>query len=67
MIATAGGIVKSRTIKRIPKEEKWSEDNLRRVKWAPWKRHEGMRKLIGKCQKELKICLLYTSDAADDM
>eukprot|EP00973_Karenia_brevis_P005583 762742-Karenia_brevis.AAC.1 len=25
---------------RIPKEEKWGEDNLGWVKWAPWKRHE---------------------------
>eukprot|EP00973_Karenia_brevis_P039931 5512044-Karenia_brevis.AAC.1 len=40
-IATVDGIRKSRTIKRRPNEERWGEDCLRRVKWAPWKRHEG--------------------------
>eukprot|EP00973_Karenia_brevis_P062009 8624313-Karenia_brevis.AAC.1 len=41
LVATVDGIKKSRTIKRIPKEEKWGEDCLKWVTWAPWKRHEG--------------------------
>eukprot|EP00973_Karenia_brevis_P094081 12420629-Karenia_brevis.AAC.1 len=41
LIADEEGIRRVRSIKRIPKEEKWSEDNLKWVKWAPWKRYEG--------------------------
>eukprot|EP00973_Karenia_brevis_P013555 1840926-Karenia_brevis.AAC.1 len=41
LIATVDGTRKARTIKRIPKAERWSDDWLRWVKWAPWKRHEG--------------------------
>eukprot|EP00973_Karenia_brevis_P018495 2535040-Karenia_brevis.AAC.1 len=41
LVATVEGVKKARTIKRIPKEERWSEDCLKWVKWAPWKRHEG--------------------------
>eukprot|EP00973_Karenia_brevis_P061296 8525421-Karenia_brevis.AAC.1 len=54
MISTVDGIVKSRSIKRIPKEEKWSNDNLRWVKWAPWKRHEGDEEADGEVPEGVK-------------
>eukprot|EP00973_Karenia_brevis_P076138 10575334-Karenia_brevis.AAC.1 len=41
LISTIDGIRKVRTIKRIPEEERWGEDNLRWVKWAPWRKYEG--------------------------
>eukprot|EP00973_Karenia_brevis_P018397 2522653-Karenia_brevis.AAC.1 len=41
LVSTVDGIKRSRTIKRIPKEERWGEDSLNWVKWAPWKKHEG--------------------------
>eukprot|EP00973_Karenia_brevis_P023329 3212314-Karenia_brevis.AAC.1 len=40
LISTERGVLKVRSIERIPKGETWGEDNLRWVKWAPWKRHE---------------------------
>eukprot|EP00973_Karenia_brevis_P014292 1946788-Karenia_brevis.AAC.1 len=33
LVATVEGIKKARSIKRIPKEERWSEDCLKWVKW----------------------------------
>eukprot|EP00973_Karenia_brevis_P080144 11117864-Karenia_brevis.AAC.1 len=41
LISTVNGISKCRTIKRIPKEERWGDEKLRWVKWAPWKKYEG--------------------------
>eukprot|EP00973_Karenia_brevis_P035976 4963814-Karenia_brevis.AAC.1 len=37
LISTVDGIRKCRTIKTTPKEERSGEDNLRWVKWAPWR------------------------------
>eukprot|EP00973_Karenia_brevis_P019443 2667241-Karenia_brevis.AAC.1 len=47
LISTVNVISKSRTIKRIPKEERWGDDNLRLVKWAPWKKYEGDEEAYG--------------------
>eukprot|EP00973_Karenia_brevis_P049102 6810516-Karenia_brevis.AAC.1 len=41
LISRINGISTCRTIKRIPNEERWGEDNLRWVKWVPWKKYEG--------------------------
>eukprot|EP00973_Karenia_brevis_P049681 6895923-Karenia_brevis.AAC.1 len=41
LISTVNGISICRTIKRIPKEEIWGDDNLKWVKWAPRKKYEG--------------------------
>eukprot|EP00973_Karenia_brevis_P067240 9350349-Karenia_brevis.AAC.1 len=51
LIATVEGIKKARTVKRIPKEERWSEDCL---KWAPWKRHEGDEEADGEVPEGVK-------------
>eukprot|EP00973_Karenia_brevis_P084727 11756744-Karenia_brevis.AAC.1 len=32
---------KSRSLRRLVRQKKWGEDNLKLVTWAPWKRHEG--------------------------
>eukprot|EP00973_Karenia_brevis_P040760 5641862-Karenia_brevis.AAC.1 len=40
LVSTENRILRVRSIKRIPKEEQWGEDNVRWVRWAPWKRHE---------------------------
>eukprot|EP00973_Karenia_brevis_P058726 8178666-Karenia_brevis.AAC.1 len=47
VVADEEGIRRARSIRRIPKEEKWREDNLRWVKWAPWKRYEGDKEADG--------------------
>eukprot|EP00973_Karenia_brevis_P082994 11507027-Karenia_brevis.AAC.1 len=36
------------------KEEKWSEENLKRVKWAPWKRYEGDEEADGEVPEGVK-------------
>eukprot|EP00973_Karenia_brevis_P039145 5406214-Karenia_brevis.AAC.1 len=41
LVADEEGIRRVRSIRRIPQEEKWSEDDLKCVKYAPWKRYEG--------------------------
>eukprot|EP00973_Karenia_brevis_P035878 4950824-Karenia_brevis.AAC.1 len=37
LIADEDGIRRVRSIRRIPKEQKWGEDSLKWIKWAPWK------------------------------
>eukprot|EP00973_Karenia_brevis_P060106 8363290-Karenia_brevis.AAC.1 len=54
VISTVNGIVKSGSIKRIPKEERWGEHNLRWVKSAPWKRHEGDEEAYGEVPEGVK-------------
>eukprot|EP00973_Karenia_brevis_P014117 1919536-Karenia_brevis.AAC.1 len=41
LVVDEEGIRRVRSTKRIPKEEKWSEDNLKWAKWVPWKKYEG--------------------------
>eukprot|EP00973_Karenia_brevis_P051198 7111157-Karenia_brevis.AAC.1 len=41
LVADVVGFRRARPIRRIPKEERWSEGNLKWVKWAPWRRYEG--------------------------
>eukprot|EP00973_Karenia_brevis_P020484 2813536-Karenia_brevis.AAC.1 len=41
LIANEEGIRKSRSIRRIAKEKKWSEDYLKWVKPDSWKGYEG--------------------------
>ena len=40
-IAKPDGIVKARSVKRIPFEERWGEDCVNWVKWVPWHRYRG--------------------------
>eukprot|EP00973_Karenia_brevis_P058224 8105965-Karenia_brevis.AAC.1 len=37
LIAYEEGIRRVRSIRRIPEEQKWGVDNLKWIKWAPWK------------------------------
>eukprot|EP00973_Karenia_brevis_P021175 2910711-Karenia_brevis.AAC.1 len=37
LIADEEGVRRVRSIRRIPKEQKWGVDNLKWIKWAPWK------------------------------
>ena len=39
MVSTQEGIVFARSVKRIPTEKRWDQDNLKMVKWAPWHRY----------------------------
>ena len=41
MVATEDGIFEVRSVRRIPVEKRWSEDNIKWVKWAPWHRYKG--------------------------
>ena len=38
-MATEDGIRSVRSVRRIAVENRWSEDNVRWVKWAPWNRY----------------------------
>jgi hypothetical protein len=40
-VATPEGIMKARSVKRIPKEQRWGPDCLKWVKHAPWNRYPG--------------------------
>ena len=40
MIATEGGLEYARSVKRIAEDNRWGEDNLSWVKWAPWRRYK---------------------------
>ena len=37
MVSTQQGVSLSRSVKRIPCEERWGRDCLEGLKWAPWK------------------------------
>ena len=39
MVVTEGGLEEARSVKRIPEENRWGEDNLSWVKWAPWRKY----------------------------
>ena len=41
MVSTPEGIHTARSVHRIPVEERWGEDSVRWVKWAPWNRYKG--------------------------
>ena len=43
MICTPGGIVLSRDAKRMPIEDRWVEDCLSWIQWAPWKHYRAHR------------------------
>ena len=38
--ATEGGFEYVGAVKRIPEANRWGEDNLSWVKWAPWRRYK---------------------------
>ena len=40
MVSTVEGIWLSRAIKRAPEEERWTEDTVNWVMWAPWHRYQ---------------------------
>ena len=40
-VATPDGIRKARSVKRIPKEQRWGPDCVKWVKHAPWNRYPG--------------------------
>jgi hypothetical protein len=40
-ISKPDGIVKARSVKRIPLEERWGEDCVNWVRWVPWHRYRG--------------------------
>eukprot|EP00973_Karenia_brevis_P048619 6749798-Karenia_brevis.AAC.1 len=54
LIADEEGTRRVRSRRRIPKEEKWSEDNLKGVKWAPWTRYEGDEEADGEMPEGVK-------------
>ena len=39
MVATREGVIFVRSVKRVPVEHRWGEDNVQWVKWAPWRRY----------------------------
>ena len=39
VVVTEEGLEEARSVKRIPEENRWGEDNLSWVKWAPWRRY----------------------------
>ena len=39
MVATPERVLVTRSVRRIPIEERWGRDTLDWVKWAPWKWH----------------------------
>ena len=41
MVSTVEGIWLARAIKRVPEEERWTEDTVNWVMWAPWHRYKG--------------------------
>ena len=42
VVATPEKILPTRSVRRIPVEERWGKDCLDWVKWAPWKWHAGV-------------------------
>ena len=40
MIATEEGIEEVRSVRKLPKEQRWGEDTLNWVKWAPWRKYK---------------------------
>ena len=40
LVSTMEGIEKVRTVKRIAKENRWGEQNVNMVRWAPWRRYK---------------------------
>ena len=40
VVVTEEGLENGRSVKRIPEENRWGEDNLNWVKWAPWRRYK---------------------------
>ena len=41
MVSTVEGIWLARAIERVPEEERWTEDTVNWVAWAPWHRYKG--------------------------
>ena len=41
MVVTKEGLQDVRSVKRLPEEKIWGEDNLNWVKWAPWRRYKN--------------------------
>jgi hypothetical protein len=39
-IGTRQGVDSARSVKRIPIEQRWGEDNVNWVQWAPWRRYK---------------------------
>ena len=40
MVSTKEGLDNVRSVRRIPKEKRWSTENLEQVTWAPWHRYK---------------------------
>ena len=40
MIAAEGGIIFARSVRRVPFEKRWGEDNVNWVHWAPWHKYK---------------------------
>ena len=47
MVAVLEGIMFTRAVKRVPREMRWGEDNLKWVKWAPWHKYKGAEDMGG--------------------
>ena len=41
ILAPRDGIHFARSVRRIPREERWSDDNVEWVQWAPWHQYRG--------------------------
>ena len=41
IVVNEDGVEKVRSIRRLPVQKRWSEDNLNWEKWVPWRRHRG--------------------------
>ena len=46
-MATKDGIVHARSVKRIPKGERWTKDCVDWVRWAPWNRYKDAQDADG--------------------
>ena len=40
LVVTEKGLEEVRSVRRLPEERRWGEDNLNWVKWAPWRRYK---------------------------
>lgn len=51
-VATKDGLKKARSVKRIPKEDRWSTDSIDWVKHVPWNRYKGDENADGEIPEE---------------
>ena len=55
MIATSEGIIKVRSVRRLPVERRWSEDCVGWVKWAPWNEYKDAENADGEVPEGIPI------------